>query len=87
MKLKSVGSTTFEIIEGKRGLQNIFKLRYQVLVSEYGYLPENNVREITDEYDFNGNSINIGAFNKSFQLIGSNRIVMSSELGIPSFQS
>ncbi len=84
MILKSIDATTFEIIEGKRAIQKILKLRYQVLVSEYGYLPKNETQEITDEYDFNSNTIHIGAFYKGSQLVGANRIVINSKLGIPS---
>lgn len=74
----------FEVIKSKRGIQNILKLRYQVLVLEYNYFPENNSHEIADEYDFYSKTIHIGAFDKNSELIGSLRIVMDGELGFPS---
>ncbi|NEO72804.1 GNAT family N-acyltransferase [Moorena sp. SIO3H5] len=72
------------IIENREGIQNILKLRYQVLVSEYGYLPKNHSKIITDKYDLHSSTIHIGAFNKNSEIIGSIRVVMNSKIGIPS---
>ncbi len=74
----------FNVVKSKVGIQNILKLRYQVLVLEYNFFPENNTHEIADEYDFYSKTIHIGAFDENSELIGSLRIVLDGELGFPS---
>jgi len=86
MRKEPIEMITFNVIDSKKDIEDILKLRYRVFVSEYGYFSKNDTEKMIDEYDFNEDTIHIGAFDKNAELIGATRIVINNNLGIPSKQ-
>ena len=79
----SIDDIDYSIANDAKSVDEIFRLRYRVLVNSDHYFVGNDTHRIMDKYDFLDNTLLIQAYHKA-RLVGSVRLVINGEAGIPS---
>lgn len=79
----TIDSVDYTIANDARSADDIFQLRYRVFVNSDHYFADNDTHRISDKYDFLDKTLLIQAHHKA-RLIGSVRLVINGEAGIPS---